>query len=180
MRRSALVLLLSLIAGAVAAASAQAVPDATAHRLKITAGVMGSYFQPDEGNNNLAGVGTFVDFDFSHWVQVEAEGRWLRWNEYYGEHQDNYLIGLRVPVKQFGKFGLYGKTLVGYGKMTFPFDYGYGTFTDLAFGGTLDYRLSNRFTVRAADFEYQYWPVWINNQSLAPYGFSAGIGYRVF
>ena len=140
---------------------------------------MGSVFEPDEGNNALVGIGTYADFEFSHWVQVEAEGRWLRWNEYYGEHQDNYLIGLRAPIKQFGKFNTYGKALIGYGKMTFPFNYGYGTFTDLAFGGTLEYRLSNKFTVRAADFEYQYWPVWINNQSLAPYGFSAGIGYRI-
>lgn len=179
MRRSALVLFF-LITGAVAGACAQAAPGATQHRLNITAGAMGSYFQPDEGNNNLVGIGTFVDFDFSHWIQIEAEGRWLRWNEFQGEHQDNYLIGPRVPVKQFGKLHVYGKALIGYGKMTFPYNYGYGTFTDLAFGGTLDYKLSDKFTLRAADFEYQYWPVWINNQSLSPYGVSAGIGYRVF
>lgn len=179
MRRSAFLLFI-FIAGAVAGGWAQAAPAATDRQLTIMAGGMVSGFQPDEGGTDLVGVGTYVDFHFSHWVQVEAEGRWLRWNEYYGEHQDNYLIGPRVPIKQFGNFNVYGKTLIGYGKMTFPFNYGYGTFTDLAFGGTLDYRLSRKITVRAADFEYQYWPKWINNTSLTPYGVSAGVSYRVF
>jgi hypothetical protein len=179
MKRSAFLLFIFLT-GALAHCAAQAAPSATQHHLNITAGGMVSTFQPDEGANELVGLGTFVDVHFSHWAQIEAEGRWLRWNQYYGEHQDNYLIGPRVPIKQFGKFNLYGKALIGYGKMTFPFDYGYGTFTDLAFGGTLDYHLTRKITIRAGDFEYQYWPVWINNTSLAPYGFSAGIGYRVY
>lgn len=179
MRRSAFLLFI-FMAAAVAGAWCQAAPSATERQLTISAGGMVSGFQPDEGETDLAGVGTYIDFHFSHWVQVEAEGRWLRWNEYYGEHQDNYLIGPRVPIKQFGKFNVYGKTLIGYGKMTFPFNYGYGTFTDLAFGGTLDYQVSRKITVRAADFEYQYWPKWINNTSLTPYGVSAGIAYRVF
>jgi len=179
MRRSAFLLFIFL-SGALACCAAQTAPSAYERRMTIDVGGMGSVFQPDEGGNTLIGIGTYADFHFSHWVQLEAEARWLRWNQYYGEHQDNYLLGPRVPIKQFGKFNLYGKALVGYGKMTFPFNYGYGTFTDLAFGGTLDYHISRKFTVRAADFEYQYWPKWINNQSLTPYGFSAGIGYRVF
>ena len=181
MRRSAFLLFLFLfLVGAVALGAAQAVPSATERQLAVTAGGMVSGFQPGEGGNNLVGIGAFVDARFSHWVQIEAEGRWLRWNQFYGEHQDNYLIGPRVPLKQFGKFNTYGKALIGYGKMTFPYNYGYGTFTDLAFGGTLDYRLSRKLTLRAADFEYQYWPKWINNTSLSPYGVSVGIAYRVY
>lgn len=179
MRRSAFLLLIFL-AGALAHCAAQAKPSAYDRKLTITVGGIGSAFQPGEGGNTLIGAGTYADFHFSHWFQLEAEARWMRWNEYYGEHQDNYLLGPRVPIKQFGKFNLYGKALIGYGKMTFPFNYGYGTFTDLAFGGTLDYQVSRKLSIRAADFEYQYWPVWLNNQSLTPYGFSAGIGYRVF
>lgn len=141
---------------------------------------MASAFQPDEGNNYLIGPGTYIDFHFSHWFQVEAEGRWMRWNQYFAEHQDNYLIGPRVPIVHVGRRGeLYGKALIGYGKMTFPYG-GYGTFTDLAFGGSLDFHVSRKVTFRAVDFEYQDWPVWLPNQSLQPYGVSVGVAYRVF
>jgi hypothetical protein len=160
--------------------NAQSVESATSRQFTVNAGGTASYFQPDEGGNGLVGAGTFVDFHFTHWFQVEAEGRWLRWNQYYGEHQDNYLIGPRVPIRQFGdRTTLYGKALIGYGKMTFPFGYGYGTFTDLAFGAAVDHQMSRKLSVKA-DFEYQYWPVWLNNSSLTPYGATVGVGYRVF
>jgi len=182
MRRSAIfvcVVLLFVIAGA-RTGTAQAAESGEAPGLHIDAGGMISGFEPDEGNNVLLGPGVYVDTHFSHWFQVEAEGRWLRWNQYYSEHQDNYLIGPRVPVCRVGRRGqIYGKALVGLGKMTFPFG-GYGTFTDLAFGGTLDYHLSRKVTLRAVDFEYQYWPVWLPGQSLEPYGVSAGVAYRVW
>jgi hypothetical protein len=183
MRRSLLVLcsvFLFLFSGA-KFGTAQAEPSAKGRSLTITAGGIASGFQSDDANDYLVGAGTFVDFHFSHWVQIEGEGRWLRWNQYFGEHEDNYLIGPRVPVWQVGKHGeLYGKALIGYGKMTFPYGYGYGTFTALAFGGSLDFQASEKLTIRAVDFEYQDWPVWLNNSSLQPYGVSVGIGYRVF
>ena len=171
---------LIVLCTATAVGYAQSVESATSRQLTINAGGFASYFNPDEGGQNLAGIGTYGDFHFTHWFQLEAEARWLRWNQYYGEHEDNYLLGPRVPIRQFGdRTMLYGKALIGYGKMTFPFKYGYGTFTDLAFGATVDHQLGPKMTVRA-DFEYQYWPVWLNNQSLAPYGVSVGVGYRVY
>jgi len=182
MRRSvvSLCFFLILMAAGLQSGSAQAVEAADTPGLHIDAGGMASGFEPDEGNNILIGAGTYIDVHFTHWFQVEAEGRWLRWNEYYGEHEDNYLIGPRVPIHRLGRRGeVYGKALIGMGRMTFPFG-GYGTFTALSFGGTLDYRISRRIKLRAADFEYQYWPVWLPNQSLHPYGVSAGIAYRVF
>jgi Outer membrane protein beta-barrel domain len=179
MRRSVVVLLFCLCAAATLG-RAQAVEAADARQFTITAGGMASGFQPDEGGNYLLGAGTYADFHLTHWVQLEAEARWLRWNEYFGEHQDNYLIGPRIPIKQLGsRTELYGKALVGYGRMTFPFGYGYGSFTEFAFGAAVDHQLSRKLSVKA-DFEYQYWPVWLNNTSLAPYGASIGVGYRVF
>lgn len=169
--------------------AAQAVPDAFGRQLKISAGAMASEFSPQDANqknyysdgSELIGAGAYVDVHFRHWIQLEGEGRWLRWNGYGGESQDQYLIGPRVPVKRLGKRGqLYGKALVGYGKMTFPLNFGYGTFTDIAFGGTLEYDLTRKVTLRAADFEYQDWPKWLNNGSLSPYGVSMGVSYRVF
>ena len=183
MRRSALVFCsFSLVLFfSTQCSNAQVVPAATARQLSITAGGFASGFQTDDKNDYLIGAGTFVDVHFTHWFQLEAEGRWLNWNSYYGEKQSNYLIGPRVPIHQFGhKTELYGKALVGLGKMTFPYGYGYGSFTALAFGGTVDYRATRRLTFRALDFEYQDWPVWLNNKSLHPYGASVGIGYRIF
>ncbi len=183
MRRSALVFctvsLLFIFSGNLSLA--QAVPTANGRQLTVTAGGMVSGFQSDDANDYLAGVGTFVDVHFSHWAQLEAEGRWMRWNQYYGENQDNYLIGPRVPIKQIGsRTEIFGKALIGYSKMTFPYGYGYGSFTTLAFGGTVEYHATRKLTIRALDFEYQDWPVWLNNSSLQPYGISIGVGYRIY
>ena len=190
MRRSAFLLICVLIATAVSAAS-QATESATARQFSITAGGFGSGFQPgkgqivpglraDQGNNYLVGIGTYVDVHFTHWIQIEGEARWLRFNEYAGEHEDNYLIGPKVPIHQFGRANAYGKVMIGLGKMTFPSNYGYGTFTALAYGGGVDYKLTRKLSVRAIDFEFQQWPVWLNNSSLYPYGVSVGVGYKVF
>lgn len=187
MRRSAFFLLLFLLS-LTSCLYAQVVESATSRQLTITAGGMVSGFDPHDvdqpfyftQSNKLIGIGTYVDIHMTHWIQLEAEGRWMRWNGYAGETQDNYLIGPRIPIRQLGsKTQLYGKALIGAGKMTFPNGYGYGTFTDLAFGAALDHQLSRKLSVKA-DFEYQYWPVWLTNNSISPYGVSVGVGYRVY
>lgn len=127
----------------------------------------------------LFGVGAYVDVRFTRWIQIEAEGRWQRFNQNAGIHQDNYLIGPRVPIHRFWKATLYGKALVGYSNMTFDSLGDHGRFTTLAFGGGADIRLTRRISIRAFDGEYQYWPKW-GNSSLSPYGVSMGIGYRIF
>lgn len=186
-----------LVIAASVAACAQAVPSATERTFSLTAGAIASGFRPDYATSYpIFGAGAYVDAHFTHWFQLEAEGRWMRFNEFLGEHQDNYLIGPRVPIKQFGKFQTYGKVLIGLGKMQFPEGdyYAYGSYTAIAFGGTLEYHLSPRWSVRALDFEYQDWPVWPGkfpspaygvgygsySKSLQPYGISVGIGYKVF
>ncbi len=180
MIRSALFFIFA-ISATTASLTAQVVESATARQFRIDAGALASGFQPDEGPNYIYGPGVYVDAHFTHWIQIEGEARWLRFNQYAGEHQDTYLIGPKVPIHHFGsRSQVYGKALIGFGKMTFPNNYGYGTFTALAFGGGLDYRLSRKLTLRAVDFEYQDWPKWLNNSSLYPYGVSVGVAYRVF
>jgi hypothetical protein len=204
MRRFVVLLFSILLAAAAVAARAQTVPAASAHQFSITAGGMASIFQPDfagmwvcsvpmqgttcpsniwdpiaqASNQPLFGAGAFVDVKLTRWVQIEAEGRWLRFNRYSDIHEDNYLIGPRVPVYRFWKATLYGKALGGFSKM----DLGYGahcTCTDIAFGGGMDVKLTKRLSFRAADVEYQYWPKW-GNSTLSPYGASMGIGYKIF
>jgi opacity protein-like surface antigen len=186
-RRSALALLIVFLSLAVPARP-QAAESATERRLTITAGGIVSAFNPNDSNNSayvggsnfLIGFGTYVDVRFTHWFQVEGEARWLRFNDYAGEHQDNYLIGPKIPICRFGRANAYGKVMIGTGKMTFPYNFGYGTFTALAYGGGIDYSLSRKLTLRAVDFEFQQWPSWLNNSALYPYGVSVGVGYRVF
>ena len=169
-------------------ARAQVAETATVRTFAVNAGGFGSVFWPNDGSNPpygesanyLLGLGTYVDLRFTHWFQVEGEARWLHFNEYAGENQSTYLIGPKVPVVRFGRADIYGKALIGVGRMTFPNNYGYGSFTALAFGGGADYRLSRKVTLRAVDFEFQDWPKFLPGFSIHPYGASVGMSYRVF
>ena len=88
MRSFAAVFFVFLILAGVTTAEAQVVASATRGQISLTAGGVGSVFQPDyAGNgapeaagNRLYGGGVFVDVKFTHWIQVEGEGRWLRLN----------------------------------------------------------------------------------------------------
>jgi opacity protein-like surface antigen len=191
MKRSAAFLLLSgVFAAGSISAQAQTVPEGYGRQFSITAGGMASAFQPDYGGggfaetspNRLYGFGTYVDLHFTHWFQVEAEGRWLRYNQLANINESNYLIGPRLPIQKlhFWRATPYAKALIGLGKMNFEYNYATGQFTALAYGGGLDWKLNKRISVRAVDFEYQQWPRWVNNQQLFPYGISAGVGYRIF
>jgi hypothetical protein len=172
------------------------VAAASARQFSITTGGMASIFQPDfEGDWQppyfqypvahaspypLFGAGAYMDVKFTRWVQLEAEGRWQRFNQYGGIYQDNYLIGPRLPVARFWKTTAYAKVLGGFTKMSFGYPPGvYGPYTTIAFGGGLDVKLTKRISLRAVDFEYQYWPEW-ETSTLSPYGASVGIGYRIF
>lgn len=177
-KRSIFFLLVMLVTG-ISLSRSQVAPSATAQRFTIDAGGMGSLFQPDYGANHLLGVGAYVDVRLTRWIQPEFEGRWLRFNQFEEVHQDNYLLGPRVPIHKFWKATPYAKVLFGVGSMTFQFNYAHGRFTDIAYGGGVDIALNRRFTVRPVDFEYQEWPSWVQGP-LYPWGVSAGISYRVW
>ena len=176
-----------LLCAGILTARAQVVPSATRDRFTLSVGGIGSVFQPDYGGRGVAeagphallGAGAYVDFGTRRWLQFEAEGRWLRFNQFADIYEDNYLIGPRIPVGQYGRWTPYGKALFGWGKMNFQYGYAYGRFADIALGGGVDYKLSPRLNVRVLDFEYQFWPNWVEG-TLKPYGASVGIGYRVF
>jgi hypothetical protein len=182
-------LLSGLLAFASLPASAQVPPAATQRTFSISAGAIGSVFQPDYGgggipqtsSNRLYGVGGYVDIKFTRWVQAEAEGRWLNFNQLYDIKESNYLIGPRVPIHTFKRrITPYGKVLFGFSNMTFENKLATGRFTTIAYGGGVDIKMTRRFTLRAFDFEYQQWPNWYNNQGLYPYGGSVGVSYKVF
>jgi hypothetical protein len=172
---------------AIVSARAQVVPAATSSTFHLSAGALGSLAQPDyEGTfeaatspNRIYGPGAYIDVHFSRWVQIEAEGRWLRFNQFkpiylpQGNGESTYLIGPRIPVGTFHRVTPYGKFLVGLGGASFIAGH---TFV-LSYGGGVDVRLTRRFTLRAVDFEYQQWRV---TPTLYPYGGSVGISYKIF
>ena len=177
-----------------AVAHAQVVPSAYRGQLTLTAGGMGSIFQPDYaglevpqgGPYPLFGFGAYVDLKVTRWIGVEGEARWLRLNSYLDITEDNYLLGPKVPIHEFKRFGAtpYGKALFGIGRMNYEYNQAHGRFSDIALGGGVDLKLTKRISVRPFDFEYQLWPNWTNSNlqpyTLKPYGASAGIGYKIF
>ncbi|MGB7267600.1 MAG: outer membrane beta-barrel protein [Terracidiphilus sp.] len=181
MKKSILAFFCIVLSSAAVSARAQVVPAATSNSFTLTAGGLGSAFQPDYAGegiaqtspNRLYGFGAYVDARFTRWVQLEAEGRWLRFNPYLGINENDYLIGPRIPIVTFHRVTPYGKFLVGMGNGSFLT----GSTFVLAYGGGVDYRLSRRFTVRAFDFEYQQWQV---TPTLHPYGGSVGLSYKIF
>jgi len=187
MRRSILAFFCIASSLAIVSAHAQVAPAATRNTFSLSAGGLGSLVQPDYAGNGIAqtspqrlyGAGAYVDAHFNRWVQIEAEGRWLHFNQYYppgsltGIDENTYLIGPRIPITTFHKVTPYGKFLFGLGNGTFLS----GNVLVLAYGGGVDYRLTRRFTVRAFDFEYQQWRV---APTLYPYGGSVGISYKIF
>jgi Outer membrane protein beta-barrel domain len=183
------ILVFSCLICAASCLHAQVAPSAFRGQLSLTAGGMGSVFQPDYAGGGipgtspqrLFGAGVYFDLKMTRWVQIEGEARWLRENAYVDITQDNYLFGPRVPIHEFKRLGItpYGKALVGLGRMNFEYNEAYGRFTDIALGGGVDLKVSKRFVVRPFDFEYQFWPNWING-TLKPYGASFGIAYKIF
>jgi hypothetical protein len=180
MKKNLVRLFLFLLAAGGSYCEAQAAPSAIARQFSLTAGGFGSLFQPDYGPNRLIGVGAFVDVKITRWIQPEFEGRWLRYNQYADIYQDNYLVGPRVPIAHIWRATPYGKVLFGAAKLNFIDNFAHGTFTDIAYGGGVDVKLTKRLSVRAFDFEYQEWPKWLAGQGqLYPYGASAGLSYRI-
>ncbi|MGA8041942.1 MAG: outer membrane beta-barrel protein [Terracidiphilus sp.] len=189
MQRLAFCLLACLFTAGSLTAHAQVAPAAKRGQLSITVGGLFSAFQPDYAGNGIAksspntlfGFGAYADIHMRRWFEVEAEGRWNHLNEYLNISQDNYLIGPKVPIHEFHYMHAtpYGKFLVGMTKMNFEYDYAYGRFTTLAYGGGVDLKLTKRLSYRPVDFEYQQLPDWVRG-TLNPYGFSTGIGYKIF
>jgi len=163
--------------------TAQAAPAVLGGDHTLWAGVEYSNFTPDFGPpQRLVGVGGYVDFNWNSRYAIEGETRFLRFNDFNGEYEDNYLAGPKIFVFRHGKFRPYAKVLFGVGKINFPYEIGNGSYFAIAPGAGLDYRLTGRIILRA-EYEYQFWPgapgiAGEPSNGLKPNGFSAGFAYR--
>ena len=201
MKRFALLVLLLLPA----ALLAQSPVTAAGGEASLSAGGEATAFNPDWGCNSSSpftcfhnwavGPTAFLDFNVRNKWGAEGEARWLEWHSEGKMTLSNYLMGGRYRLVRFGRFAGWAKFLVGGGWIQTPFYPAAGSLKGsfLAYvpGGTLDYRLTQRFSLRG-DYEYQIWPSFYgqdtisssgavvqHNHGLTPNGFSVGFSYRI-
>jgi len=182
---------------------AQSPESATGGNASVWAGAEFSSFNPDYScssdvpfgcQNQLVGPTAFFDFNVEPKWGAEGEARWLHWNGLSGQIESNYLMGGRYRAFRYGRLDGWLKFLVGGGLITTPNYPVAGSLKGSYFawvpGGTLEYRLTHRISVRG-DYEFQFWPSFAgpetynssgalvqHNNGLAPNGFSVGISYR--
>jgi opacity protein-like surface antigen len=129
------------------------------------------------GDSTGFGGVAYVDSNMSPRVGLEYEGRFLRYNLDEDVSLSSYLAGARVVFWR-GRTQPYVKVMAGLGRMTFPFHYATGSYFVIAPGAGLDYALSNRWTVRILDVEYQDWTGFTYG-SMQPYSVSSGLRFRL-
>jgi hypothetical protein len=159
-------------------ARAQVVPAANSGGFKLSAGGTGSGQYVQYGEQKLLGASAFVDADLKHRLGIEAEGRWLEWHQINDVHVETYSIGLRYHMN-FHRFQPYAKGLIGFGDFNFPFNYAHGRYLVATAGGGLDYHMTHRIFIRAADVEYQDWPQFTYG-SMNSVSVSAGLRVGIF
>lgn len=192
MKRSIGLLVLSLLPTVLLA---QTPRSATGGQATLWAGGELSIYNPDWGCNSnlpfncsvlLLGPTAYFDFNWNQKLSAEGDAHWLVLHGIGGETESSYLIGPRYRLLNRDRFALFGRLGIGGEWIKTPF---YpqagslkGSFFAIAPGADLDYRLSDRMSVRA-DYEYQFLPSFSggpgHNHGLSPNGFSFGMAWRV-
>ncbi len=188
-----------------AALLAQSPAAAAGGEASLWAGAEATAFNPDWGcassspftcyPNWAAGPTAFFDFNVRRKWGVEGEAHWLDWHSHGNMTQSSYLAGGRYRLVRYHRLTGWGKFLMGGGWIQTPYypQVGSlkGSFFAYALGGTLEYPLTRRVSLRG-DYEYQVWPSFYggpstnssgavvqNNNGLTPDGFSVGFTYRI-
>lgn len=177
-RLAAICVVLGLGLAFASKAYGQVAPSGDAGRLNISAGGTASGYYVQYGERKMVGVTGFVDFDARSPWGIEAEGRWLEWNQTANVHAETYSIGPRYH-KNIGKLQPYAKGMIGFGEFNFPYDLAHGRYLVATGGGGLDYQISRRIHFRAVDVEYQYWPEFTYG-AMTTFGVSSGLRIRIF
>jgi len=159
-------------------ARAQVAPPGDQGGLNLSAGAMGSGYYLQYGQRDMPGISAFVDADTKRRLGIEAEGRWLEYNQTANVHAETFSIGGRYHF-DLGRFQPYAKGLVGFGDFNFPYNFARGRYLVVTAGGGLDFQWTHRIYVRAADIEYQDWPQFTYG-NMTSVGVSAGFRVRIF
>lgn len=128
-------------------------------------------------------MGAFADYHATSHIGIEAETRFLRFNSFYGETEDNYLAGPRYMARSWGKLQPYAQCLVGIARMQYPFQIGSGSYLAVAPGAGANYRIARRWVLRG-EYEYQFWPGSPDiadepGHEITPSSFHIGIAFKL-
>lgn len=170
-----------------APASAQVVPAGYEPAHSIWVGGEYSNFGasfPYQSPQRLQGAGVFGDYHVEHWLWLEGEASFLSFGGFAGSTESSYLAGPRVSVLRRTRLQFFASPLVGVAAIHYPYAIGSARYFAFAPTGGLDYRLSNRWMLRA-QYQYQFWldsPGYANAPSheLTPNGIRLGVAYRFF
>ena len=175
------------VAGAAIPAFSQVTPTATGGGLPLSVGIGYSNYHTD-WSGRLGGSMVWVDWNFYqqpsflHGFGIEVEARDLNYGRTGAEpklRMDTAAGGAIYTWRHYHKFHPYAKFLVGFGSIDFsPLapNYSHDTRTVYAPGGGLDYRVYRNVWVRG-NYEYQFWPYFINHHALNPNGVTIGASY---
>ena len=173
-RIAASLLLLGMCGGVV---RAQARATALGPGSYVAIGGAVSAFPSDYDGRNIAGGMVFMDVQPTFRYGFEGETRFLRYHTDEGVTQTNYLMGVHVGIRP-QRLRPYAKFLVGATRIQAPLGYAQGTFFTFVPGGGVDYMLSDRWTVRAVDLEYQVVPQFMGSE-VRNFGISVGLSFRI-
>lgn len=173
-RIAASLLLLGMCGGVV---RAQARATALGPGSYVAIGGAVSAFPSDYDGRNIVGGMVFMDVQPTFRYGFEGETRFLRYHTDEGVTQTNYLMGVHVGIRP-QRLRPYAKFLVGATRIQAPLGYAQGTFFTFVPGGGVDYMLSDRWTVRAVDLEYQVVPQFMGSE-VRNFGISVGLSFRI-
>jgi hypothetical protein len=161
-----------------ALASAQTTYDGNRGGLILSAGGAGTGYYLQYGERKMTGMTAFVDADTHRRIGIEGEGRWIEFRQSANVHVETYSIGARYHF-DFRRLQIYGKGLAGFGDFNFPYNLATGRYLVVTAGAGIDYRLSRRIHLRAADVEYQDWPQFTSG-NMTTLSLSIGARVRIF
>jgi opacity protein-like surface antigen len=156
---------------------AQALATATGPGSYVAIGGGASGFPSDYDGRKIGGGLVFMDVQPTFRYGFEAETRFLRYHTDEGVDQTNYLVGIHVGLRP-QRLRPYAKLLVGATRIKAPFGYAQGTFFTFVPGAGIDYQLSDRWTARVVDAEYQIVPQFIGS-NVRNLGISVGLSFRI-
>ena len=131
----------------------------------------------DYNGRTIGGAALFMDVQPTFRYGFEAESRFLRYRTDEGVSQTDYLAGIHIGIRP-QRFRPFVKFLVGATRIAAPFGYGQGTFFTFVPGTGVDYVLSDRWTARVVDLEYQIVPQFIAS-NVHNIGITVGLSYRL-
>ena len=125
-------------------------------------------------SNRIKGYTFYGDFDFFHNLGIEVDFHDVS-DSPTKIYERTYEVGVRY-VRHYGRFGPYGKVLVGRAQFNYANDSALLAYNMYALGGGLDYAVLPKVNVRA-DYEYQSWSGFKPN-GLTPQLLTIGVAYH--